>query len=129
MGELLAKAGDLEGALRLWARTYGDDSPTTKRLAELFAGDGDLAGAVRVWQFSDVVWQNPAGLQAEYLDTLDALDRLECEDDPEDWAFMEAEELAELLAQRGDEAALTELRARADAGDTAAAKRLARPSG
>ncbi|MFI6335122.1 hypothetical protein [Streptomyces sp. NPDC050535] len=127
LGELLAKRGDQEGALELWARTYGADSPTTKRLAELLAERGDLADAVTVWTFSDVVWQNPAGLHAEYLDTLDALDRLECEDDPEDWAFIEAEELAGLLAERGDEAALAELRARADAGDPAAAKRLTQP--
>lgn len=125
LGELLAKGGDREGALRLWARTYGDDSPTTRRLAELLVERGELARAVEVWTFSDVVWQNPAGLHAEYLNTLDAGDRMECEDDPEDWAFMEAEQLARMLAEQGDEAALAELRARADAGDPAAAKRLA----
>jgi hypothetical protein len=36
-----------------------------------------------------------------------------------------AKELARLLAERGDEAAIAELRARADAGDPAAARRLA----
>ncbi|MFJ8110503.1 hypothetical protein [Streptomyces sp. NPDC096132] len=127
MGELLAKHGDREGALRLWARTYGAVSPTTKRLAELLAERGDLAGAVEVWKFSDRVRQNPEGYHAEYLDTLDVLDRMD-DDDPEDWAFMETEQLADLLAERGDEASLAELRARADAGDTAAARRLARPS-
>ncbi|MGW0825950.1 hypothetical protein [Streptomyces sp. NPDC002845] len=121
---MLARHGDREGALRLWARTYGDDSPTTRRLAELLAERGDLAGAVEVWTFSDPVRQNPAGFHAEYLDTLDICERLN-EDDPEDWAFMEKEQLASLLAERGDEAAIAELRARADAGDPAAAKRLA----
>lgn len=123
LGELLANRGDPEGALRVWVRAYGDDSPTTRRLAELLAEGGDLSGAVKAWKFSDVVWQNPAGLHAEYLDTLDDDDRLD-EDDPEDWTFMEAEEVAQLLAERGDEAAIAELRARADAGDAAAAKRL-----
>jgi hypothetical protein len=45
--------------------------------------------------------------------------------DPEDWAFMQAEELVRLLARRGDVAAIAELRARAEAGDLAAAKWLA----
>ncbi|MDQ1051010.1 hypothetical protein [Streptomyces sp. V4I2] len=129
LGQLLAKHGDAEGALRLWARTYGDDAPTTRRLAELLAERGDVAGAVKVWTFSDAVWQNPASLHAEYLDALDACERLECEDDPEDWAFMEAEELAKVLAERGDAAAIAELQDRADAGDPAAAKRLAQLSG
>ena len=128
LAELLAKRGDREDALRLWARIYGDVSPTTRRLAELLAERGDVARAVEVWTFSDVMWQNPAGGHAEYLATLDASERLECEDDPEDWAFMEAEELARLLAERGDEAAIAELRARADAGDPAAATRLAQLS-
>ncbi|MEU2287266.1 hypothetical protein ABZ614_36065 [Streptomyces sp. NPDC013178] len=123
LGELLARHGDREGALRVWARAYGDRSPTTKRLAELMAEQGDLAGAVNVWVFSDAVWQNPASFHEEYLDTLDPLDRAD-EDDPEDWAFMEREQLANLLADRGDEASLAELRALAEAGDAVAAKRL-----
>ncbi|MFI9542623.1 hypothetical protein ACIHAR_01325 [Streptomyces sp. NPDC052016] len=123
LGELLAKQGDREGALRVWARAYGDTSPTTKRLAELLVERGDPDRAVEVWKFSDAVWQNPAGLRAEYLATLDTCDRAD-DDDPEDWAFTEAEELAGLLAERGDAAAIAELRARADAGDAAAAKRL-----
>jgi hypothetical protein len=103
LGELLAGRGDLEGAVRVWAQAYGDDSPTTRRLAELLAEQGDLEGAARVWQFSDVVWQNPAGLHAEHLDTLSPEDYLqETTDDPEDWAFMEAEQLATLLAERDD---------------------------
>jgi hypothetical protein len=125
LGELLVGQGDLKGALGVWAQAYGDGSPTTMRLAELLAEHGDLAGAVRVWQFSDVVWQNPAGSHASWLKALPDEDRLECEDDPEDWAFIEAEQLARLLAERGDAAAIAELRARADAGDSAAAKRLA----
>jgi hypothetical protein len=126
LGELLAKRGDLEGAVRVWAQAYGGDSPTTRRLAELRAERGDLEGAVHAWEFSDVVWQNPAGLRAEFLSTLSPEDYLEATaDDPEDWAFMETEKLARLLAERGDEAAIAELRARADAGDPAAARRLA----
>ncbi|MEV4111624.1 hypothetical protein [Nonomuraea sp. NPDC049695] len=125
LGELLVKQGDLEDAVRVWGQAYGDDSPTTRRLAQLLAERGDLEGAVRVWRFSDQVWQNPAGLQTEFLDTLDGCERLERQDDPEDWAFMEAEQLAGLLAERGDEAAIAELQARADAGDPAAAKRPA----
>jgi hypothetical protein len=157
LGELLARRGDLEGALRVWAQACGDrSSRTTRRLAELLAGRGDLEGAVQVWQFSDEVWQNPAGLHAEFLSALSPEEYLqETADDPEDWGFMETEqlarllaeqgdeaaiaelralarhgdpyakELARLLAKRGDEAAIAELRARADAGDPAAAKRLA----
>ncbi|EKX64691.1 hypothetical protein Sipo8835_27920 [Streptomyces ipomoeae] len=100
LGELLAKHGDREGALRVWARAHGDTSPTTRRLADLLAERGDLAGAVEVWTFSDAVRQNPAGFHAEYLNTLNACDRLD-EDDPEDWAFIEGEELARLLAEGG----------------------------
>jgi hypothetical protein len=126
LGELLAGRGDLEGALRVWAQAYGHGSATTRRLGELLAERGDLEGAVRAWQFSDVVWQNPAGLHAEFLSALSPEEYLqETTDDPEDWAFMETEKLARLLAERGDEAAIAELRARADAGDPAAAKRLA----
>jgi hypothetical protein len=118
LGELLAKQGDLEGAVRVWAQAYGDDAATTRRLGELLAERGDLEGAVRAWQFSDVVWQNPAGLHAEHLHTLSPEDFLqETTDDPEDWVFMETEQLAMLLAERGDEAAIAELRARARPGD------------
>lgn len=123
MGELLARLGDREGALRQWAHTYGDSSPTTKRLAELLAARGDLAAAVSVWKFSDRVWQNPAGFHAEYMATLDPEDRLE-EDDPEDWAFMEREQLVNLLADWGDEASIAELRALAEAGEWLAVRRL-----
>ena len=121
VGELLARRGDLEGALRVWAQAYGDSSSTTQRLAELKAELGDLQGAVSTWEFSDVVWQNPAGLRAEHLATLDREDYLEATaDDPEDWAFMEAEQLTLLLALQGDEAATASLRARAHPGTTAA---------
>lgn len=124
LGELLARTGDLEGALRVWAQAYGDDSPTTRRLAELLAEQGDLRNAVDAWQFSDVVWQNPAGMHAEYLAALTPEERLD-EDDPEDWAFMETEKLARVLADRGDEAAIAELRALARPGDPYS-KQLAR---
>ena len=121
VGELLARRGDLEGALRVWAQAYGDSSWTTWRLAELKAELGDLQGAVSTWQFSDVVWQNPVGLRAEHLATLDPEDYLqETTDDPEDWAFMEGEQLTLLLALQGDEAATADLRARARPGTTAA---------
>ncbi|GAA3420118.1 hypothetical protein GCM10018952_62060 [Streptosporangium vulgare] len=125
LGELLAKSGDLEGALRVWAQAYGDSSPSTKRLAELMAEDGDLESAVSAWKCSDVVRQNPAGLHQEYLNSLDEDDRRDADDDPEDWAFIEEEQLTRLLAQRGDEATIAKLRAQADAGDSVAARRLA----
>jgi hypothetical protein len=126
LGELLAGRGDREGALRVWAQAYGDRRGTTRRIAELLAEQGDLDGAVQAWKFSDVVWQNPEGLHEEYLSTLSPEDYLqETTDDPEDWAFMEAEELLRLLARRGDVAAIAELRARAEAGDRAAANWLA----
>lgn len=130
LGEELAGQGDPEGALQVWARAYGDDSPTTKRLAELHAEEGDLDEAVSVWRFSDAVHQNPAGTHEEYLDTMDDTARMEMGDETEDWAFMESEKLARLLAkraERGDEAAWEELRARADgwAGGPAG-KQLAR---
>jgi hypothetical protein len=103
LGELLARRGDLQDAVRVWAQAYGGDSPTTRRLAELLAEHGDLEGAARAWRFSDVVWQNPAGLHAEFLSTLSPEDYLqETTHDPEDWAFMEAEQLTRLLAERDD---------------------------
>jgi hypothetical protein len=102
LGELLARRGDLEGAVRVWAQAYGDDSPTTRRLGELLAERGDLEGAVRAWQFSDAVRHNPAGLHAEFLSTLSPEERLDWDDEPEDWAFTESEELARLLAERGE---------------------------
>jgi hypothetical protein len=126
LGELLARRGDLDGALRVWVQAYGDCSSTTRRLADLLAERGDLDGAVRAWQFSDVVWQNPAGLHAEFLSALSPEEFLEqTTDDPEDWAFTETERLAGLLAERRDEAAIAELRARARPGDPYA-KQLAR---
>lgn len=124
-GELLAKSGDLEGALRVWAQAYGDSSPSTKRLAELMAEDGDLESAVSAWKCSDVVRQNPAGLHQEYLNSLDEDDRRDADDDPEDWAFIEEEQLTRLLAQRGDEATIAKLRAQADAGGSVAARQPA----
>ncbi len=103
LGELLAARGDPEGAVRVWAQAYGDASPTTRRLAELLAEQGDLEGAARAWRFSDAVWQNPDGLRAEYLSTLSPEDyRQQTTDDPEDWAFMEAEQLASLLSEPED---------------------------
>jgi tetratricopeptide (TPR) repeat protein len=99
LGELLAKRGDRKDALRVWARAYGEYAQTTRQLAELLAARGDLERAVQAWQFSDVVWQNPLGLHAEYLSTLSPEQRLEEGDDPEDWGSMEAEQLARLLAQ------------------------------
>ncbi|WP_329086134.1 MULTISPECIES: hypothetical protein [unclassified Streptosporangium] len=117
LGELLAKSGDREGALRVWAEAYGDSRPTTRRLAELKVEDGDLDDAVSTWKFSDIVWQNPEGLHQEYLNTLDHEDRMEAEYcDPEDWGFMEAEKLTWMLANRGDEEAIADLRSRVAAG-------------
>ncbi|QFZ21011.1 hypothetical protein [Saccharothrix syringae] len=125
LGEVLAGRGDLDGALRVWAEAYGDESPTTKRLAEVLAEQGDLGEAVNAWRFSDVVWQNPEGGRQAWMDALPADERADWQDDPEDWGFMEAERLARLLAERGDAAAVAELRARAEAGDAAAARELA----
>jgi broad specificity phosphatase PhoE len=118
LGELLARRGDLEDAVRVWAEAYGDGSPTTRRLGELLARRGDLESAVRVWQFSDAVWQNPEGLHAEFLAAVSPDELLEWDDGPEDWAFMEEEQLAKLLAERA--AAIAELRARTSAGDPVA---------
>lgn len=103
LGELLARRGDLEGALRVWAQAYGERSSTTRQLAELLAERGDLEGAVAAWKFSDVAWQNPEGFREEFLSTLNPEDYLqETAFDPEDWAFMEAERLARLRAERDD---------------------------
>jgi hypothetical protein len=126
LGELLAERGDLEAAVRVWAQAYGDDEPTTRRLGELLAERGDLEGAVGAWRISGAVWENPASLHAEFLSGLSP-DEFLLWDDPEDWCFtgIAEERLAGLLAERGDEAAIAELRARADAGDPAAVKRLA----
>ena len=103
LGELLAGRGDLEGAVRVWAQAYGDDSPTTRRIAELLAGRGDLEGAVRAWQFSDAVRQNPECGHARFLSTLTRDEYLEWDDEPEEWGFIAAEQLARLLAERRDE--------------------------
>lgn len=93
----------LEGALRVWAQAYGERSSTTRQLAELLAERGDLEGAVAAWKFSDVAWQNPEGFREEFLSTLNPEDYLqETAFDPEDWAFMEAERLARLRAERDD---------------------------
>ncbi len=127
LGELLARQGDLRGALQVWAETYGSTSPTTRRLAELQAEDGDLEKAVSTWQVSDEVWQNPAGLRQEHLSTLSAEDRAQEEYcDPEDWAFIEDQNLTFTLAQRGDKTALAKLQAQADAGFPEAAIQLRR---
>jgi len=110
----------------VWAQAYGHSSSTTRRIAELLAERGDLEGAVSTWEFCDEVWQNPAGLRSEYLSTLSPEDYLqETTDDPEDWAFMEAEKLTLLLAEQGDEAATADLRSRAEGGDGVAARWLA----
>jgi hypothetical protein len=103
LGELLARQGDRVGALRVWAQAYGDVSSTTRQLAELLTEQDNLEGAVQAWQFSDVVRQNPAGLHQEHLSTLSPEDYLEeTSDDPEDWAYLEAERLASLRADWGD---------------------------
>lgn len=155
LGELLARQDDLPGALRVWVKAYGGSSSTTRRVGELLAGRGDLEGAVGAWQVSDAVYQNPEGFHSEHMSSLSPEEYLERDDDPEDWAFIESEHLARMLADRGDwasiaelrgmarpgdpaakqlarllaerggEAAIAELRARADAGDPAAAKKLA----
>ena len=109
-GELLARAGDLEGALRVWADAYGRVSHTTRRLAELLAEDGDLRGAVQAWECSDVVWQNPIGLHAKRVAEMTEDERMEWWDDPEDWAYTEWQQLTRMLAERGDEAAAAEVR-------------------
>ena len=119
LGELLAREGDLEGALRVWADAYGDTSQTTRRIAELLAEDGDLEGAVHAWRFSDVVWQNRIGLHAQYLATLTDEERLD-EDDPEDRGFMEYQHLTRLLAERGDQAAIERMRKWLNPGGSAA---------
>jgi hypothetical protein len=127
-GELLAESGDLEGALRTWAEAYGEIAPTTKRLAELYAESGDLKRAVSTWTSSDALWGNPLGRHQMYRNSLSAEALLEDNDDDgtgdEGWGFMEAEALARLLFERGDEAAMAELRAMAAHGDYHARKVL-----
>lgn len=128
-GELLAERGDREGALRTWAEAYGDRAPTTKRLAEVLAENGDLDGAVAAWTSSDAVRGNPLGRHQAYVRSLPEEDRWEAADDgigPEGWGFWEQEQLARLLAEREDDAAAAELRARAAAGDEPARRELAK---
>ncbi|MFD0537073.1 hypothetical protein ACFQY7_28385 [Actinomadura luteofluorescens] len=48
----------------------------------------------------------PVRLHEEFMAGLDIDERVDWEDDPEDWAFMERERLARLLADRDDEAAV-----------------------
>lgn len=125
LGELLAKHGDPEGALRVWAEACGATSSATRRLAELLVQEGDLEKAVSTWQVSDEVWQNPAGLRQEYLSTLNDEDRAQEEYcDPEDWTFIESQQLTLTLARRGDMAAIAKLQAQADAGFSEAATQL-----
>ncbi len=125
-GELLAADGDREGALRTWAQAYGDIAPTTKRLAEVLAEDGDLDDAVSTWTFSDALRDNPLGRHQAYLNSLSEEGRQEATyDDPDDWGYLESERLAGLLAERGDDAAVAELRARAADGDGPARAALA----
>lgn len=93
----------------------------------MLAENGDLDGAVSAWTFSDALWYNPLGHHEEYARSLPDEDRWKADDDglgPEGWGAMESEELARLLAERGDEAAIAELRARAAAGDWHARKKL-----
>jgi hypothetical protein len=93
---------DRDQIAELQARADAGDRNAAGRLGELLAEQGDLEGAVRAWQFSDVIWQNPAGLRAEFLSGLSPEERLERDDEPEDWAFMESQEVARLLAERDD---------------------------
>ncbi|MEJ2855484.1 MULTISPECIES: hypothetical protein [unclassified Saccharothrix] len=120
-GELLAESGDLEGALRVWAEAYGEIEPTTKRLAELYAENGDLNHAVSTWMLSDALRGNPLGRHQQYRNSLSWEERLWDDDDDgtgdEGWEFQQAEVLARLLFERGDEAAMAELRAMAAHGD------------
>lgn len=111
----------------MWAEVYGERAPTTKRLAEVLAENGDLDGAVSAWRSSDALRSNPLGGHEAYVRSLPEEDRWEATYDevgPEGWEFWEMEELARLLAERGDEAAIAELRARAAAGDWPARKKL-----
>ena len=124
---MLAERGDRAGALRTWAQAYGERAPTTKRLAEVLAENGDLDGAVSAWQVSDALRNNPLGRHQAYVRSLPPEDKWEAADDgvgPEGWESMESEQLARLLAERGTEAAIAELRARAAAGDRAARRPL-----
>jgi hypothetical protein len=79
----------------------GSSTPNPDEIAgvQAQADAGDLDGAVRTWQFSDPVYCNPRGLHTEYLSTLPFEERLDGYD-PEEWGFIQAEELARLLAER-----------------------------
>jgi hypothetical protein len=47
LGELLARRGDQQGAIQVWADAYGDGSPRTKRLAESLVQAGDLTPVIQ----------------------------------------------------------------------------------
>jgi hypothetical protein len=112
LGELLAGQGDLHGAIKVWADTYGDRSPRTKRLAELLVQEGDPEDAVRVWEDSDAVWNNPISLYREYLASLPEEERQEyLYDITEEVAGTWIAVLSELMAHQGEEAVLTQWRA------------------
>jgi hypothetical protein len=68
---------DPEQIAELQARADAGDRNAAGRLGELLAEQGDLEGAARAWRFSDVVWQNPAGLHAEFLSALSPEDYLQ----------------------------------------------------
>ncbi len=98
LAELLAKRGDLDGAVQiLRARADAGDGPAASRLADLLGRRGDLDGAVQILR-----------------------PRADAGDKNAAW------QLAELLGRRGDlDGAVQILRPRADAGDWHAASRLA----
>ena len=133
LASLLAQRGDLEG-LRARARADVGDMDAASRLASLLAQRGDLEELrARADDGDETAVMRLADLLAERGDLDEAeqmlRDWVDGEDGPEqilhDWGYVDHEtaimQLAWLRARRGD---MDGLRARADAGDWEAARRL-----
>ena len=119
LADTLAGRGDLD---ELRARADDDDSCAASRLAGLLAGRGDLDGLRALAEAgSGYAASRLAGLLADRGDLDGAAQILRGPADAGDPWWAPAER-ADLLAKRGD---LHGLRALADAGDKAAASRLA----
>ncbi|MBR7829488.1 hypothetical protein KDK95_24495 [Actinospica sp. MGRD01-02] len=111
LGELLARLGDLLGALEVWSDAYGERAPGSKRLAELLVREGYPADAVSVWEQADPVWNNPISLYRQQLASYAADVRYEFEsDEPEEMSGTWMWVLESLLAQQGEAAVIARIR-------------------